>query len=124
MDELVDTSTWRYAVISVQFAPDRERLVIAYPDEGTLRNLIAASSIVTLGYNSRADALKNIDRCVVTTSCFKQLLKTAVLHTGGFGISGASQIMRNLLYSGLALALVFFYSRNILSSTLRACISF
>ena len=62
MDELVDTSTWRYAVISVRSEPDRERLVIAYPNEETLRDLIAASSTVALEYTSRADALKNIDR--------------------------------------------------------------
>ncbi len=140
MDELVDTSAWRYAVISVRSEPDRERLVIAYPDEETLRDLIAAPSIVTLGYSSRADALKNIDRDVTTTAFLKRLLKTAVLHTnmtfliecrvalrrlaGAFGLSGTSKIMRNLLHNGLAAALIFFYSRNVLSSTVRAFISF
>ncbi len=140
MDELVDTSAWRYAVISVRSEPDRERLVIAYPDEETLRDLIAAPSIVTLGYSSRADALKNIDRDVTTTAFLKRLQKTAVLHTnmtfliecrvalrrlaGAFGLSGTSKIMRNLLHNGLAAALIFFYSRNVLSSTVRAFISF
>ncbi len=140
MDELVDTSAWRYAVISVRSEPDRERLVIAYPDEETLRDLIAAPSIVTLGYSSRADALKNIDRDVTTTAFLKRLRKTAVLHTnmtfliecrvalrrlaGAFGLSGTSKIMRNLLHNGLAAALIFFYSRNVLSSTVRAFISF
>jgi len=135
VDELVDTSAWRYAVISVRSEPDRERLVIAYPDEETLRDLIAAPSIVALGYTSRADALKNIDRCVTTTASLKRL-KTAVLDTnmtfltvlrrlaGGFGLSGASKVMRNLLHNGLAAALIFFYSRNVLSSTVRAFISF
>jgi len=80
VDELVGTSAWRYAVISVRSEPDRERLVIAYPNEETLRDLIAAPSIVTLGYSSRADALKNIDRCIRTTNSLKRLLKTAVLH--------------------------------------------
>jgi len=140
VDELVDTSAWRYAVISVRSEPARERLVIAYPDEETLRDLIAAPSIVTLGYSSRADALKNIDRDVTTTAFLKRLLKTAVLHTnmtfliecrvalrrlaGAFGLSGTSKIMRNLLHNGLAAALIFFYSRNVLSSTVRAFISF
>jgi len=140
VDELVDTSTWRYAVISVRSEPDRERLVIEYPDEETLRDLIAAPSIVALGYTSRADALKNIDRCVTTTSSLKRLLETAVLHTnmtfltecrvalrrlaGGFRLSEASKVMRNLLHNGLAAALIFFYSRNVLSSTVRAFISF
>ncbi len=132
MDELVDTSTWRYAVVSVRSEPARERLVIAYPDE--------APSILALGYTSRADALKNIDRFVTTTSSWKRLLETAVLHTnmtflaecrvalrrvaGGFRLSGASRVMRNLLHNGLAAALIFFYSRNVLSGTVRALISF
>jgi hypothetical protein len=140
VDELVDTSTWRYAVICVRSEPGRERLVIAYPDEETLRDLIAAPSIEVLGYTSRADALKNINRCVTTTASLKRLLKTAVLHTnmtfliecrvalrrlaGAFGPSGTSKIMRNLLQNGLAAALIFFYSKNVVSSTVRAFISF
>jgi hypothetical protein len=140
VDELVDASTWRYAVISVRSEPDRERLVIAYPDEGTLRDVIAAPSIVALGYASRADALKNIDRCVTTTASVKRLLKTASLQrnitfltecraalrrlAGSFGRSGTSTIMRNLLHNSLAGTLVFFYTRNVLSSTVRAFISF
>ena len=136
MDELVYTSTLRYAVISVRSEPDRERLVVAYPDEDTLRDLIAAPSIVALGYTSRAEALKNIDRCVTTKDSLKRLLKTASLHShmtflallrrlaGGFGLSGTSKVMRNLLHNGLAAALIFFYSRNVLSSTVRAFISF
>ena len=73
MDDLVDTLTWRYAVICIRSEPDRERLVIAYHDEETLRDLIAAPSIVALGYSSRADALKNIDRCVTTKTSLKRL---------------------------------------------------
>jgi hypothetical protein len=140
VDELVDTSSWQYAVISVRSEPIRERLVIAYPDEETLRDLIAAPSIVALGYTSRADALKNIDRCVTTKASLKRLLKAASLHpnmtfltecrvalrrlAGGFGLSGTSKVMRNLLHNGLAAVLILFYSRNILSSTVRAFISF
>jgi hypothetical protein len=140
VDELLDTSTWQYAIISVQSEPDRERLVIAYPDEETLRDVIAAPSIVALGYTSRADALKNIDRCVTTKASLKRLLKAASLHpnmtfltecrvalrrlAGGFGLSGTSKVMRNLLHNGLAAVLILFYSRNVLSSTVRAFISF
>jgi hypothetical protein len=135
VNDLVDTSTSRYAVISVRSEPARERLVIAYPDDETLRDLIAAPSIVALGYRSRADALKNIDRCVTTTASLKRF-KTAVLDanmtfltvlrrlTDGFGLSGTSKVMRNLLHNGLAAVLILFYSRNVLSSTVRAFISF
>lgn len=138
MDALVDTSTWKHAVISVQSEPDRERLVIAYPDEETLRDLIAGPSIVGLGYTSRADALKNMNCCVTTEASLKRLLAsihpTMTLLTEcraalrqfavGFEASGTSKLMRNLLHSGLAAVLVFFYSRNILSSAVRAFISF
>jgi hypothetical protein len=140
VDELVNTSAWRYAVISVRYEPVAERLVIAYPDEETLRDLIAVPSIVTLGYTSRADALKNIDRCVTTTTSVTRLLKPASLLpnmtlltecraalrrlAGSFGRSQTSNIMRNLLYNGLAAALVCFYSRNVLSRTARAFITF
>jgi hypothetical protein len=140
VEDLVDTSTCRYAIVNVRSEPDRERLVIAYPDEGTLRFLIAAPSIVALGYASRADALRNIDRCVTTKASLRRLLKTALYHSnmtfltecraalrrfaGGFELSRTSQLMRNLLHNGLAAALVFFYSRNVLSSTVRAFIFF
>ena len=127
MDELVETSTWQYAVICVRSEPDRERLVIAYPDEGTLWDLIAAPSIVTLGYSSRADALKNIDRSAVLHTTLTFLTECRVVLrrvAGGFGLSRASRIMRSLLHNGLAAALIFFYSRNVLSSTVRAFISF
>jgi hypothetical protein len=127
VDELVETSTWQYAVICVRSEPDPKRLVIAYPDEETLRDLIAAPSIVRLGYSCRADALKNIDRSAVLnttltflTDCRMVLRRVA----GGFGLSGTSRVMRSLLHNGFAAALIFFYSRNVLSSTVRAFISF
>lgn len=140
MDELVVTSTWRYAVINVRSEPDRERLVIAYPDEGSLRFLIAAPSIVALGYTSRADAVRNIDCCVTIKASLNQLLKTESCHltltfvtecrvalrrfAGGFELWRTAKFMRDLLHNSLAAALVFFYSRNVLSSTVRAFISF
>jgi hypothetical protein len=127
VDELVETSTWQYAVICVRSEPDRERLVIAYPDEETLRDLIAAPSIVTLGYSCRADALKNIDRSAVLHTTLTFLTECRVVLrrvAGGFGLSGTSRVMRSLLHNGFAAALIFFYSRNVLSSTVRAFISF
>jgi hypothetical protein len=127
VDELVETSIWRYAVICVRSEPDHERLVIAYPDEETLRDLIAAPSIVTLAYSSRADALKNIDRSAVLHTTLTFLTECRVILrrvAGGFGLSAASRVMRSLLHNGFAAALIFFYSRNVLSSTVRAFVSF
>ena len=54
------------------------------------------------------------------TECRAELRQLA----DGFGLSGASKVMRNLLHNGLAAALSLFYSRNVLSSTVRAFVSF
>ena len=131
MDEFVDASTWRYAVISVRSEPSRERLVIAYPDEETLRNLVAAPSIVALGYTSRAGALKNIDRCVTSQPSLRRLRAAATecclafwRLAGSSGLLRTSRVMRTLLRNGVAVVVIFFYSRNVLSSTVRAFISF
>jgi hypothetical protein len=52
-----DSTTEYYAVISVRNSSPRERVIIAYPDEKSLRKLIADPSILALGYRSRAEAL-------------------------------------------------------------------
>jgi hypothetical protein len=92
VDMLVDTSSWRYAVITVRSEPDRERLVIAYPDEETLKDLIDTSSIVALGYTSRADAVKNVNRSATTNAAAKRPRKTAFCHPNmSFCIGGDSQ---------------------------------
>jgi hypothetical protein len=140
VDKLVDTSSWQYAVINVRSDPDRERLVIAYPDEETLKDLIATSSIVALGYTSRADAVKNVNCSVTAKTSVTRPLKTASCHpnmsfltdvvfhwrrlAGGFGRSGISGVMRNLLHNALAVTFIFLYSKNVLSSTARAFICF
>ena len=51
MGALVQCSTVRYAIIQASSnKDDPERLVIAYPDENCLRDLIAAPSIVGFGF--------------------------------------------------------------------------
>lgn len=52
---------WQYAVISVRSEPRCDRLVIAYPDEKSLRDLLAAPSILGLGYRSREEAQASIE---------------------------------------------------------------
>ena len=63
VSSLVHGSMWQYAVISFRTEPRCERAVIAYPDEKSLRGLLAAPSIVGLGYRSREEAEANIDCC-------------------------------------------------------------
>ena len=140
MNQLVDTSIWQYAVIAVRTEPDRERLVIAYPNEKALRDLIAAPSIVALGYSSREEALANVDRCVPTTAASRQKSNAAIVDksisllkefragtrrlVGSLESTGTPSIIRNVLQNGVAAAVLLFYSRKLLSSTVRAFISF
>jgi hypothetical protein len=54
---LVDSSGMQYAVIAgLRTETGPERLVIAYPNEKSLRDLIAAASIIALGFSSREEA--------------------------------------------------------------------
>jgi hypothetical protein len=57
MSALLQPSNVRYAVIRLSSAKgSRERLVLAYPNEETLRGLIADTSIVSLRFSSRDEA--------------------------------------------------------------------
>jgi hypothetical protein len=61
MGALVRCSTVHYAIIQASSRKDHpEILVIAYPDENCLRNLIAAPSIVGLGFRSREEAMAKL----------------------------------------------------------------
>ena len=63
MSSFVQSSVWQYAVISLGTEPSCEQAVIAYPDEKSLRDLLAAPSILGLGYRSREEAKANLDGC-------------------------------------------------------------
>jgi hypothetical protein len=63
MGGLIHCSTVRYAIIQASSKKnDPERLVIAYPDEKCLRDLIAAPSIVGFGFTSREEAMELLRR--------------------------------------------------------------
>jgi hypothetical protein len=58
VNAVTDVPDVRYAVIDVlQTETGHERVVIAYSSEESLRNLIAAPSIVALGFASRDEAV-------------------------------------------------------------------
>ena len=58
MNELVEFSDVRYAVIEGPHTETgHERLVVAYPNEQSLRDLIAAPSIIAFGFSSREEAI-------------------------------------------------------------------
>jgi hypothetical protein len=65
--ELVDFSVVQYAVIKgLHTETGHERLVIAYPNEQSLRDLISASSIIAFGFSSREEAVAGSRACPPT----------------------------------------------------------
>jgi hypothetical protein len=76
VNEMVDSSGMQYAVIAgprTETGP--ERLVIAYPNEETLRHLIAAPSIIAVGFSSREEAVAGSRACVPTAAAYQRMLK-------------------------------------------------
>ena len=62
MNALLQFTKVQYAVIRLSSTTDPpERLILAYPDEETLRALIAEPSIVGLGFGSREEAVSTED---------------------------------------------------------------
>ena len=57
----------QYAVIeAIQTGGIRERFVIAYGREDSLRELLASACIVAAGFSSREEAAKNLPNCRIT----------------------------------------------------------
>ena len=126
-----------YAVISVRANPNGERLVVAYPDEKSLRTLIAAPSILALGYRSRLEAVACLEgslpaRCALGES--KTGARSTVEHLGAdsancwiskFRLDLASMGKRisRVVHYGIAVAIGLLYSQNCVSATLRALVS-
>jgi hypothetical protein len=137
---LVHTSTRQYAVISVRTLPHCERLVIAYPDEKTLRDLLAGPSIVALGYSSREEAERSICRYGATARPLRRRSMTTLVANNtqtpkefvfcplpaknAFGLGKTRSAICRLLQQTVAAAVVVFYSKNLLSAAVRALISF
>ena len=64
MKELIDFSRVQYAVIeALRTETGPERFVIAYPNEQSLRDVIAAPSIIAFGFPSREEAIANTEAC-------------------------------------------------------------
>jgi hypothetical protein len=90
----VDTSTICYAVISIRNDSHRERLITAYPNEKTLRQLIAAPSILALGYASRAEAVAYREDVGPVACALRPEWSTNVGHTVTQCVTKSSAIRR------------------------------
>lgn len=140
MSSFVHTSIRQFAVISVRTLPHCERLVIDYPDERTLRDLLAQPSIVALGYSSREEAEASLCRCRTTaqplwrksmatavadrTQALKEFVCNHPTAKNRFSLWRTQTAICGLLQQTFAAVVVLIYSKNVLSAALRAFISF
>ncbi|HVH86271.1 MAG TPA: hypothetical protein VM912_06070 [Terriglobales bacterium] len=74
MNELLSFPGLRYAVIEgLHTETGHERIVIAYPSEESLRDLIAAPSIVAFGFSSREEAVAGSGACIPTAVAYQRM---------------------------------------------------
>jgi len=73
MNERFDSLGEQYAVIEAGHGGCPERFVLAYREEKSLRDLIAAASIVALGFASREQAVANIEDCLPAVAARAQV---------------------------------------------------
>jgi hypothetical protein len=139
MRALLPAPTRQFAVISVRTGRHFEQLVLAYPDEKTLRDLVAEPSIVALGYGSREEA--EAGSCCYTTTAqpLRQKPMRALGANSGqaptkfvrdcqsakdkFRLAGTRSLICSLLQQAFAAAVVLLYSKNLVSAAIRAVIS-
>jgi hypothetical protein len=118
-----------YAVMQASTNKDRpERLVIACHNENCLRDLIAAPSIVGLGFESREEAMANLKTFASDAGPSKQKPRiTAICHAthangesaGGHGPVKHLRMPHRILQSSLAAVIALIYSKNIVSAMIR-----
>ena len=137
MSLLLQPYNLRYAVIQLSGAKDSpEQIVLAYPNEETLRGLIADTSIVGLGFSSRDEAACAAGAAVTkgATPCqaagvagsyaeerLVQRVRDQVAHRMKF--SPIRRLPTTIVQLGIAATIFIFYSKNIVSATVRAVLS-
>jgi hypothetical protein len=134
MRALVQSSTVRYAIIQASSNnDDSERLVIAYPDENCLRDLIAAPSIAGIGFASREEAVAKIVGRMSDLGASKAKHRPIPMsyqpqqNSDPASESGFVKNHRNtfhILQGALVTITVLFYSKNLFSVMLRAALGF
>lgn len=136
MNDRVDFANMKYAVIeAVRTEGGPECMVIGYPDEESLRDLIAAPSIVALGFTSRDLAAATIENGLALSAGSKQMpqaggsagtkpsqrdVRAAKRRIGDwFSVPESRRIACRVMQQALATAILAFYSRNALSAAIR-----
>ncbi len=79
VNEMVDSSGMQYAVIAgLRTETGPERLVIAYPSKKSPRDLIAAASIIAVGFSSREEAVADSRASVQTAVSSAERMQAAI----------------------------------------------
>jgi len=133
MTGLVNSPIAQYAVIEARRTEGpSERFVIAYPDEESLRELVAGPSIIACGFASREEAQVNVDADFWLGAAWKQTprdrsekYQRGVLSAkrrlgAGFNLTQTRRIVRGFLQAAVAGAILIFYSRNAVSTVIRS----
>jgi hypothetical protein len=131
---LAHCSTVRYAIIQASSKKDHpERVVIGYPDENCLRDLIAARSIVGLGFESREEAMAKLigsmrDPRILEQKCLP-IPSSYEAQQDGDAASGCGSVKNHrntfhILQWAFATITILFYSKNLFSVMLRAALGF
>ena len=129
MATFLHCSNVHYAIIEASSLEDRsERLVIAYPDENCLRDLIAAPSIVGLGFESREEAMAKLAGSIPNSTVLKRGRRSRAICCKAEQ-NCDSQVKRDLeedrrmliriLRSALSIAIILLYSKNPFSMMIR-----
>jgi len=136
VNKVVDSTGVKYAVIAgLRTETGPERLVIAYPNQESLRDLIAAPSIIATGFSSREEAVAGGRVPVPTGTSHQQMPKFTLGagteryqqglswagHRGEIG-STLRRLARFLLttYSDVGTTVTaIFFSRNVASAVIR-----
>ena len=134
MEALVGCSTVQYAIIQASSKENHpEKVVIAYPDENCLRDLMAEPSIVGLGFTSREEAMAKLVGRMPDSKASKRkhhpILMSHKAQQGrdaasGFGFVNNHRNAFHILQWAFATVTVLFYSRNLFSAVLRAALGF
>ncbi len=131
MNDLVDVVRVRYAVLgALGTEGDSERFVVAYRNEYSLRDLIAAPCIAAFGFSSREEALARTKACLSMDT----IQKTIEGHQHGphwteqrSKTASFSRIIRRFLvafYSdAVVAAILVFSSRNVISMAIRTLLA-
>jgi hypothetical protein len=137
MTKVVDSSIEQYAVIEARRTEGpSEFFVIAYSDERSLRDLIARPSIIACGFASHEEAQAKIDANLWRASVWKQTSRgltfdeveeypregaVAKRRLGcGFELTQTGALVRAIVQTAAATVVLIFYSRNAMSTVIRA----